>query len=260
MEQKKSTSTKKAATLTERHFYKVAADSATGKAINRYWHACIKCEQAAEDYCKKFGATYYYSDPKYFAGGVACVAFAEGEAVDERLWQKFMTIGGEQYYVPACRAERGSVEVPNRDYQLRDTWDTMYLRDRIQEVTVKADDGSTVKRLMMPKISFRPLGEQTDPQGRTIQASRKQRRAIIAEQKRLKLPVMTVQQLYRIFGAVLPEGRLSQETPTFFLRSTTFYFGCAYPCEAKGLTEVTAQQYRMNQSMAERELRRQSES
>jgi hypothetical protein len=35
LEQKTSTTTRKAATLTERHFYKVAADSATGKAINR---------------------------------------------------------------------------------------------------------------------------------------------------------------------------------------------------------------------------------
>lgn len=239
-----------------RHYYRVAAESATGKAITRFWHACQKCEEAADDYCKKFGAKYFYSNPQFFAGGVACVAFAEGEKVDEKLWRKFMVLDGDQYYVPACEAVRESVEIPSREYQLKDSWDTIYLRDKIQEISVPTEDGQTVKKVVMPKISFRPVGEQTDLQGRPIQASRKQRRAIIAEQKRLKLPVMTVQQLYRILGAELPEGRLSESTPTFFLRSTTYYIGCVYPCRAKGMEEITPQQYRMNQSLAEREEKR----
>lgn len=254
----KPSTTKKAEAQAQevRYFYRVPVESATGKLISRFWHACQKCEEAADDYCKKFGAKYFYSDPKFFAGGVACVAFADDAKVDEKEWRKFMVLDGVQYYIPACEAVRDAVEVPSREYQLRDSWDTMYLRDKIQEVHVPTDDGTTVKKLMMPKISFRPVGQQTDPQGRPIQASRKQRRAIIAEQKRLKLPVMTVQQIYRIFGAQLPEGRISQETPTFFLRSTTYYIGCAYPCSAKGLEEITAQQYRMNQSLAEREAAR----
>ena len=239
-----------------RHFYRVPAEGQTGKLITRYWHACQKCEEAEEDYCKKFGAKYWYNDPNYFAGGVVCVAFDEGVTPDPKEWTPFGVFEGLQYYRPACNAVKEMVEIPSRDFKLYDSWDTTYLRDRIQEQTVVAEDGGTRKRLMIPKVTFRPLEPEQKAKGRPVQASRKLRRAVIAEQKRLKLPVMTVQQLYRILGAELPDGKLSETTPTFFLRSETYYVGCDYPCRAKGMEEITPQQYRMNQSLAEREAAR----
>ncbi|MBP5714778.1 MAG: hypothetical protein J6X07_08795 [Prevotella sp.] len=245
------------APVAERKYYKVLVDSKTGKALTRFWHACQKCEEAAEDYCKKFGAKYYYEDPKYFAGGVACVAFEAGAKVDEREWRRFMVIDDEQYWVPACEAVRETVEVPSREYQMKDSWDTMYLRDHIREVRGRGADGSEVSRLVMPKISFRTADGQKDACGRPVVASRKMRRAIIAEQKRLRLPVTTVQQIYGLLGARLPEGRLADQTPTFFVRSATYYIGCAYACGAEGLEEITPQIYKMNADLAEYEARQQ---
>ena len=232
------------------HYYKVLVDAKTGKLLSRYWHACQKCEEAAEDYCKKFGAKYYYSDPKYFAGGVACVSFADNMKVDEKEWQKFAVLEGDQYYIPACKVERDVVEIPNREYCLKDTWDTIYRRDRIQEQTVRTDDGQARKALCVYRLRFLQLHDQHDRTGRLPQGSRALRRAVTAEQKRLKLPTMTVQQLYQILEAKLPEGKLSELTPTFFIRSMSYYIGCAYPCEAAGLEEITPQQYRMNQDLA----------
>lgn len=244
----KTSTTKKEAQPSENHYYKVPVDSETGKLITRFWHACQKCEKAAETYCKHFGAEYYYSDPNYFAGGVACVSFKEGEKVSEKEWRKIGDFEGIAYYLPAVEAVRTEVEIPSRDYELKDSWDIIYLRDKIRE--------TPDHRLMIPKIGFRPAGEQLDPQGRVVQASRKMRRAIVAEQKRLRLPVMKIQDLYRILGAVIPEGRQADVTPTFFLRSTTYYIGCPYPCGAKGLKTITQAQYHMNQCYAVREAER----
>lgn len=224
------------------HYYKVLADSATGKRLLSLLHACKKCEMAADEWCKKFGASYYCDDPNYFAGGVACVAF--DKTPDPKLWREYTTVDGEQYYLPACEAVADRVEIPNRDYALRDTWDQMYLRDQIREVTEHSDDGTAVKRLYVARLSFRPVGDQIDPQGRPIQAGRKLRRAIGAEQKRLRLPVITVQQVYKAFGAVVPGGRIEPHTPIVFLYGASIYIGSAYPCEAKGLTAITMQQCR----------------
>lgn len=233
-----------------RHYYKVLVDSKTGKLISRFWHACQKCEEAAEDYCKKFGAKYYYSDPKYFAGGVVCVAFADGKKVDEKEWRKFAVLEGDQYYLPACNVERDMVEVPNREFQLKDTWDTLYQRDHIREQLVKEEDDQTRKTLCVPRLRFLPVHDQHDAKGRLPQGSRALRRAVVAEQKRLKLPTVGVDQIYRILGAQLPEGKLSDTTPTFFVRSVTYYIGCAYPCTAEGLEEITPQIYKMNADLA----------
>lgn len=226
------------------HYYKVTAESATGKLLLRLLHACKKCEQAADDWCKSFGAKYYCDDPKCFAGGVACVAF--DSKPDPKLWRPYMKMDGEQYYLPACKAVADKVEIPNREYALKDTWDTMYLRDKIFE----APD----KKLYVARLSFRPAGEQIDPQGRLVVAGRNLRRAITAEQKRLKLPVVTVMQVYQILGAAMPNnGRLADRTPILFLYGASLYIGSFYPCKAKGLEPMTMQQCRTKACLFERQ-------
>ena len=226
------------------HYYKVLADSATGKLLARFLHACKKCELSADDWCKKFGANYYCDDPKYFAGGVACVAF-DGEP-DPKLWRPYVKVGGEQYYLPACEAVADKVEIPSRDYALRDSWDTMYLRDKIME--------GPDKKLYIVRLSFRPAGSQVDKLGRSRIASRDLRKAITAEQKRLKLPVMTVQQIYQILRAELPQsGRIVDKTPIVFLYGASIYIGAFYPCQADGLEEITMQQCRTKACQFERQ-------
>lgn len=225
------------------HYYKAVADSRTGKLLLKFLHACQNCEKAADDWCKKFGAKYYCDNPKYFAGGVACVAF--DSEPDPKLWRPYVRIGKDQYYLPACEAVPDKVEIPHRDYALKDSWDTMYLRDKIYE----APD----KKLYLVRLSFRPVGDQKDSQGRPIQAGRKLRQAIAAEQKRLRLPVMTVQQLYRILEAELPVGRLTDRTPIVFLYGASLYIGSFYPCNANGLESITMQQCRTKACLWERQ-------
>jgi len=248
----KPKTTKKKTAPFEGHFYKVLVESHTGNLMVKFWHACDKAVEAADAWCQKFGAKYFYEDPRYFAGGVGCVSFGD-EQPDAKLWKCIGDIDGEKVYLPACDAVREMVPIPSRDYALHNTWDTFYLKDHIIEQTVANEDGGETKVLMVPKISFRPSTPQKDTHGRSVAAGNKMRRAIGAEQKRLKLPVMTVQQLYQILDAKLPDGRLVDTTPTFFQYSTTLYIHVAYECQAKGLTEITAQQYRTAQCYVERE-------
>ena len=102
-------------------------------------------------------------------------------------------------------------------------------------------------------LQLRPAGEQIDPQGRVIQAGRKLRRAIGAEQKRLRLPVVSVQQVYQAFGAVVPDGRLVPRTPIVFLWGASLYIGSVYHCGAEGLTAITMQQCRIAASKFDRQ-------
>ena len=231
----------------KRHYYKLHVDSVAGKKLARFWHNCQNCEEAAEDWCKKFGAKFYYSDPNYFAGGVACVSFGDGE-VNKNEWRSVGDIDGEEFYLPAVQAVSEMVEIPHREYQLKDSWDIMYLRGQIRE--------TPDHKIVIPKISFRPAGPQFTSKNRPVQCGRKMRRAIIAEQHRLKLPVMTVGQLYEILGAK-DDGK-AKETPTFFVRGVHFYIGCVYECKADGMEEMTQQQYRTQQCYAEREAGRET--
>lgn len=258
MRQKPSTMRAGGAGQQQRHYYRLPAESKAGKLLSQFWHACQKCEQAADEYCHKIGAKTFYSDPAYFAGGVSCLGFGEGVKPDPAEWRSIGVIEGEEYFVPACEVKQDLVEVPHREYQMRDTWDTMYLRSQIREQTVRTEDGATRKALMIPRLTFMPTEANqpaTDKNGRKPAVSRRFRRACLAEQKRRKLPVMSVQQIYRILEALIPEGRLADVTPTFFLRSTTYYIGCPYPCRQKGMEEITMQQYNLNLGLLRSELR-----
>lgn len=84
------------------NYYKIDAQSNTGKQMQTLLNVCHSCEQAADDWCRKVGAVTYYSSPRVFTGGVECVCFGDRKP-DPQEWRPYMTIEGEQYYVPACQ-------------------------------------------------------------------------------------------------------------------------------------------------------------
>ena len=229
-----------------KYYYQTPIDSPTGERISRFWHQCSKCEQAAEDYAKKMGATYYYSDPRYFAGGVVCIAFAEGQRIDKKVWR---TAGidhsdGMTYYEPAVQSRTGLQEIPNRDYVLKDSADRIYNRHRIVE-----RDG----KLYVPYVEF--YGEQ---------GTRSLRKAIKAEIMRRRLPVMHTKQLLAILAddtvaapATVPDGSPSDVTPTFFPFRSRYVIGADQDCSSnRDLEPITPEQHTIAQKKAELQAKR----
>lgn len=223
-----------------KYYYQTPIDSPTGESISRFWHQCSKCEQAAEDYAKKMGAKYYFSDPRYFAGGVVCIAFAEGQRIDKKVWR---TSGvdhsdGMTYYEPAVQSRTDLQEIPNRDYALKDSADRIYNRYRIVE-----RDG----KLYVPYVEF--YGEQ---------GTRSLRKAIKAEIMRRRLPVMHTKQLLAILAdTIVSEVSPSGVTPTFFPFRSRYVIGTDQDCSSnRDLEPITPEQHTIAQQKAELQAKR----
>lgn len=281
------------------HFYECAQDSELGKKISDFWQKCITCEKWAEKYAKAMGAKTYYEDPQYFAGGCVCIAFAEDARIDPGVWRE---AGKEQdsgtvYYAPDVQSRKGCVEIPNREYALKDTFDRIYRRDRIltfaQAVMFRplsawaADAGykltgdGTVDgrelsehykgKLFVPYLEFYRDEPAVGSNGHPRTASKGLRKAIKAEIRRRRLPVMRTEDLLAILGADVlgsqssdaqpADGPKKREvlTPTFFPHRSRYFIGCAYPCTSPDLLEITPQIYRMNQDKHEREMKRKAD-
>ena len=286
------------------HYYECAQDSELGKKISDFWTKCSRCETEAEKYAKAMGAKTYYEDPQYFAGGCLCVAFAEGVRIDPGVWRE---AGKEQdsgtvYYAPDVQSRTGCTEIPNREYALKDTFDRIYRRDRIltfgQALMMRplrewaADAGYSLTgdgavdgrelaerykgKLFVPYVEFYRSEPAVRSNGQPRTASRGLRKAIKAEIRRRRLPVMRTEDLLAILGADLlgsqssdaqtadaqpADGPKKREvlTPTFFPHRSRYFIGCAYPCTSPDLLEITPQIYRMNQDKHEREMKRKAD-
>ena len=281
------------------HFYECAQDSELGKKISDFWTKCSRCETEAEKYAKAMGAATYYEDPQYFAGGCLCVAFAEGVRIDPGVWREAgkEEDSGTVYYAPDVESRTGCVEIPSREYALRDTFDRIYRRDRIltfgQALMMRplrewaADAGYSLTgdgavdgrelaerykgKLFVPYVEFFRSEPAVRSNGQPRTASRGLRKAIKAEIRRRRLPVMRTEDLLAILGADLlgsqssdaqhADGPKKREvlTPTFFPHRSRYFIGCAYPCTSPDLLEITPQIYRMNQDKHQREMKRKAD-
>ena len=233
-------------------FYEVMLDSETGKRLSRYWQNSDRCGQEAEAYVKKMGARFYYEDASCFAGGVLCVAFDDGYRVDEGMW-KMVAVDrsdGRVYFAPKCKKRIGEVEIPHRDYALKDTFDRIYDRQHITE-----RDG----KLFVKYMEFygeEPAGTRNDLKGgqQPRQASRALRKAIKAEVMRQRLPTMTIEELFRILGVQLGANDKPTMTPALFPYRSRFFIGCEFECHNDDLQPLTPQTFKTNADKYTREL------
>ena len=229
-----------------KYFYELPQDSELGRKISDFWTKCMRCEREAERYAKAMGAATYYEDPAYFAGGCLCIAFRDDVKVDQSVWREAGRVkpdddgGGETvYWEPDVERRKGRVEVPSREYALKDTFNRIYQRDGI------VLDGG---RLYVPYVEFYRDESKKGSDGMPRTASHGLRRAIKAEVRRRRLPVMRAQDLLDILGAQVPDKAAEIVTPTFFPYRSRYFVGCAYPCTAPGMTEITQMQYQLNQN------------
>ena len=239
------------------YFYECAQDSELGKKISDFWTKCNRCNFASHDYAKKMGAVSFEPDYDYFEGGVTGLYFPDDAKVDLSVWKVAMTNPktNENLYVPNVNSRIGYAEIPHREYALRDTFDRIYHRDRIIQ-----NDG----KLYVPYTEFyrdEPAGTRHDIKGgkQPRTASKGLRKAIKAEIRRRRLPVMPVTVLLNTLSATVPAASPAGNPailamPTFFPFRSRYFIGCPYPCSSSDLLEITPQIYRMNQSKYQSEM------
>lgn len=266
-----------------KHYYKLLIDSPTGKRLTEFWHSCISVERLAEKYAKRMGGEFYYSDPKYFAGGVSVISFPGNRPSDPQMWREVGTqhadgsfvdvrepdykgataAGDVVYFEPNVRKRIDWEELPTKDFRPADTFDCIH-----SAIPPIERDG----KWFVQVCRF----EYDEPPGRSGNgqrvASRSVRKAIKAEVQRNRLPVMRVEPLFDLLGADLQpktdgggaDGRGTAvnstkgptSTPTFFAYEHYYIIGCDYPCSADGLVEISAQTHRTFQDMHVRQMQR----
>lgn len=232
----------------QNYFYETAIDSEMGKKLSDFWAKCLRCEREADRYAKQMGAKTYFDDPKYFAGGVTCIAFAEGARIDKGVWRK---VGEEKdhtaYFAPDVEMRTGYQEIPHRGYELKDTFDRMYSH------TTVIENGD---KLLVPYMEFYREEAQTGTNRLPRRASNGLRKAIKAEMKRRKLPVVRTETLLSLLMCEIPDGSRLDGTPTFFSYHGQYFIGSDYECKAEGLEAIPPQIYRMNADKCKREAKR----
>lgn len=243
-----------------KYYYKTRIDSKTGKRISRFWERCQMAEKAQLEYLRKMGATDVCLEPaEYFAGGVAAVSFAEGKKVDETVWRKAsVDADGTQFWQPRCEWRKGEIEIPSRDYEVRDTALRMYVREAVTERSVPnpgyqegGTEPKTVSRLFLPYLEFyrdEPAGH-SGRTGNPRQASRGLRKAARAETLRRRLPVVLPDELLLALKPAA-SGRI-RETPAFFIFQGRYYVCIAADCSANAdLEAIPMQEYNLNKGRA----------
>lgn len=254
-----------------KHHYKVPIDSPTGKELTRFLHQCDRCDNMSHRYVKKMGGQYFYSDTRYFEGGVSYISFPDNHPQDPKMWREVGTQhadgsfsaarepgykgpqaeGDTAYYEPNVSKRVDWVEIPNADYRPQDTFDCIYNKHPMER------DG----KLFLQCVRFEydePPGRNGSKPDRLRTASRSVRRAIKAEVQRMTLPVVRVETLLSLLGAAMPDvpsGSPLTTTPTIFAFSDSYFVGCDYECSAEDLEPIAPQMYTMYKSRYERSLR-----
>ena len=240
-----------------KHYYKLPLDSEHGKQLSKFHRACVDAANRAEKYAKRMGAESYYEDPNFFAGGVSCVAFKEPKKVNTDVWRPaYKEEDGTQWFEPNVRTSIGCVkakdgftptDVAGRIYQKKPVgWDAVrqmysltewlafcgFHSSGDKEVDTKIVIGMLRDKRFYTYIDIIPM--VAPAMGR--KHSRDGSRAIQAEQMRMKLPTVHVDDFYRIMGADMGAKQKPTEpcTPVFFAYNDFWFVGMDFPINQDG--------------------------
>ncbi len=256
-----------------KYYYRFKAYTKVGKKFRAFWNECIKADEAAEKYAAKVGAAAYYSVPSAFAGGVTCVSF--DKKPDTQLWR---SIGPDQdgieQWEPRCQRREGVIIAPNAGFRPSSTavrlydkkaskWEnviggqTMKQWAQVAGILLTGDkekDEERVNAALKDKVFWKYIefyGDQVSPRrGKQPMMPKSLKDAILLERKRLELPVVSIDALYRILEA--ETNTLSKDekmkvvedtTPTFFEWKGYFYLGIDYECKNSTLETVPPATY-----------------
>lgn len=214
-----------------------------GKAFLKLWHQCDMAERAADRFAAKVGAVTYYPQDSMFAGGVACVAFKDNVCPKPKHWRSIgKDADGYEQWVPNVKQRAGAVELPSENFKPSDTACRIYAAR-----PVPGKDG----KLRLPFVELYRDDDVSKPTDKRRQVSYVARESIRTERERLTLPTVSVMQILNMVQADLTNGKggdgkihiVKPVTPTFFKYSRHIYLGCAYPCKAEGMKEISLGDY-----------------
>lgn len=279
-------------------YYQFPLDSEQGKQLSKFHRACVDAANKAEKYAKRMGAESYYEDPNSFAGGVSCLAFKEPKKVNTDIWRMvYKEEDGTQWFEPNVRTSVGCVkardgftpsDVAGRIYKKDPVgWDAVRqlysLREWLafcgfnssgdKEIDAKAVIGMLKDKYFYSYIDIIPMVAPVIGRKRSRDGSK----AIQAEQMRMKLPTVHVDDFYRIVGADMKTENSEHEaagngkpddgckvvsmgakqkpaepcTPVFFAYQESWFIGLDFPINQEGFKAITSQMFivRKNQML-----------
>ena len=251
-----------------KHYYKFSADGTYGKLLTEFWRQCQRADQRAERFASKMGAVAYHTSPVAFAGGVAYLVFpqienADGEKVDRvdhEQWRLATVLNGENCYEPNVRQTTGCVVLDNERFRPSDTGRRVYQRKyhsfkdvsnvysvrKWFEVAGIHYDPTLSKELLIKVLQkrigckrFLLYNEYTG----MSDCPRSAKRAARAEVFRSQLPIVMVEDFYRIFRVDMNKVSMHADTPTFFIYQGDYYISLDAVVDGTHIEEITQQTY-----------------
>ena len=258
-------------------YYQFPLDSEQGKLLAKFHRACVDAANKAEKYAKRMGAESYYEDPNFFAGGVSCVAFKEPKKVNTDIWrQVYKGEDSTRWFEPNVRTSFGCVkarpgftpsDVAGRIYKKEPVeWDAVRQLHSLKEwlafcgfnssgdkeIDTKAVVGMLKDKRFYTYIEITPMAAPV--MGR--KCSRDGSKAIRAEQMRMNLPTVHVNDFYRIVGADMGAKDQPTEpcTPVYFAYQESFFIGLDFPINQEGFKEITSQCFTVRKNQMLRDM------
>ena len=257
-----------------KYFYRFDDSCQLGHEMRSFWHDADKATAAAERWAKKFGGegAVYYEDPNNFAGGVRYLSFPREADVNREMWRYECQVGEDDCYVPNCKQRSDAIWVQQRGFMPSDTSARKYQKHystwkqvkgiytteewaEIAGITLTGEqeqDDALVSRQMASErfVEYTEFYGEIAPKDKRYKSSKYVSRAIEAEVQRLSLPVVKTQRLYEMLHAHIPNGLLSQITPTFFYYGGRYYISLDYECTHRSLENISAEMYQMKREQA----------
>ena len=263
----------------ERYYYRCESTSEIGKKFRKLLNDCQKAEKAQMEFGRKCGAESVVPVDSAFEGGVIGVLFKDDEKVNRTVWTEIVKDekDGKIIWRPNCEQRQGAIIAKSESYRPSNTATRIYSYQQVGWLMVKHlhtasewyqkarlflsgkdltgdwdEDEQIVGKLLSGK-KFIPYTElyREDTKKPIREMSKLQREAIDLERQRMLLPVVTPQQVFAMLKANLmadaKEGQkyvvVKPETPTFWEYDGYWYIGCAFPCRAEGLEEISGEAY-----------------
>ena len=237
----------------EKYFYRIRKETPLGKKWNKLWHDCQKAEKAQMEFGKKCGAEEVVPMESAFEGGVIGFIFADDKKVNRTVWREIIKDRDDRIiWRPNCEHREGAQQAKSEKYRGRNTATRIYQYGQVGWERVKHLFPDADKEAMKDTkwVRYTEL-YRTDTDKGVRDMSKLQRDAISIEHERMMLPVVTVQRIFLLLEADLTvdldkekELQIVQQfTPTFFDLDNYWYVGCAYPCKAEGMEEISKESY-----------------